>query len=58
MIWFSRGDAEAIALVNSSVDRAVSIVSLMEILQGTKSKAEMRTTKQFCEFAARVHDAK
>ena len=47
MIWFSRGDPDAIALVNSSVDRAVSIVSLMEILQGTKSKAEMRTTKQF-----------
>lgn len=50
MIWFSRGDPDAIALVNSSVDRAVSIVSLMEILQGSKSKAEMRTTKQFFQM--------
>jgi predicted nucleic acid-binding protein len=50
LIWFSRGDAEAIALVNASIDRSVSIVSLMEILQGVKSKAEMRTTKQFFQM--------
>jgi predicted nucleic acid-binding protein len=47
LIWFSRGDADAVALVNSSSDRAVSIVSLMELLQGVRSKAEMKTTKQF-----------
>jgi hypothetical protein len=47
LIWFSRNDAEAIALVNSCEDRAVSIVSLMELLQGVRSKVEMRTTKQF-----------
>jgi len=47
LIWFSRNDPHAVALVNSTPDRAVSIVSLMEILQGVKSKAEMRTTKQF-----------
>jgi predicted nucleic acid-binding protein len=50
LIWFSRGDPNAIALVNSSVDRAVSIVSLMEVLQGVKSKAEMRITKQFFQL--------
>jgi len=47
LIWASRGDAEAIALVNSTRDRAVSIVTVMEILQGVRSKLEMRTTKQF-----------
>ncbi len=47
LIWFSRGDRDAIELVNSEVDRAVSIVTVIEILQGVKSKAEMRTTKQF-----------
>jgi predicted nucleic acid-binding protein len=47
LIWASRGDAEAIALVNSTRDRAVSIVTVMEILQGVRSKLEVRTTKLF-----------
>jgi predicted nucleic acid-binding protein len=47
LVWFSRNNPEAVALINSSRDRAVSIVSLMELLQGVKSKLEMRTTKQF-----------
>jgi predicted nucleic acid-binding protein len=47
LIWVSRNDADAIALVNSTGDRAVSVVTLMELLQGVRSKAEMQTTKQF-----------
>jgi predicted nucleic acid-binding protein len=47
LVWFSRCDADAVALVNSAPDRAVSIVTVMEVLQGVRSKAEMRTTKQF-----------
>jgi predicted nucleic acid-binding protein len=47
LIWFSRGDTDAVALVNSTEDRSVSIMTVMEVLQGARSKAEMRTTKQF-----------
>jgi predicted nucleic acid-binding protein len=47
LVWFSRNDPEAIALVNSTRVRAVSIVSMMELLQGVRSKLELRTTKQF-----------
>jgi len=47
LIWSSRSDAEAVALVNSTRDRAVSIITVMESLQGVRSKSEMRTTKQF-----------
>ncbi len=50
LIWFSRGEPEAVALVNSSHDRQVSIVTLMEVLQGVRSKSEMRTTKQFFQL--------
>ncbi len=47
LIWLSRYDAAAIELVDAERDRAVSIVSLMELMQGVRSKAEMRTTKLF-----------
>jgi predicted nucleic acid-binding protein len=42
LIWFLRGDPDAAALVDSEGDHTVSIVSVMEVLQGAKSKPEMK----------------
>jgi predicted nucleic acid-binding protein len=46
IIWFLRGDSEAGALIDSEPGRALSIITLMEVQQGAKSKAEMRTTRE------------
>ena len=46
LIWFLRGQPAAGELVDSTADRAVSIVTLMEVQQGAKSKLEMKTTRE------------
>jgi predicted nucleic acid-binding protein len=46
LIWLARGDPEAIAWIDSALDRALSVVTLMEVLQGVRSKAEMRKTQE------------
>jgi predicted nucleic acid-binding protein len=46
LIWFLRGDPSAIELIDSTTDRAISIVTLMEVQQGAKSKLEMKTTRE------------
>jgi predicted nucleic acid-binding protein len=45
LIWLSRGDPDAIAWVESTPDRALSVVTLMEILQGVRSRTEMQQTQ-------------
>ena len=45
LIWFLRGEPAAIELIDSIPDRAISIVTLMEVQQGAKSKLEMKTTR-------------
>jgi predicted nucleic acid-binding protein len=45
LIWFLRGDQAAIELLDSTPDRALSIVSFMEVQQGAKSNREMKTTR-------------
>jgi predicted nucleic acid-binding protein len=47
LIWVFRQDRAATDFVNSEPDRAASIVTLMELLAGVKSKAELMTTRQF-----------
>ncbi len=47
LIWFSRGDPEAGMFVQSDPSRFVSIVSVIEVLQGAKSKQEMREFQSF-----------
>ncbi len=47
LIWASRLDARAKAFVLAETDRAASIVTLMELLAGAKSKADLMTTRQF-----------
>jgi predicted nucleic acid-binding protein len=46
VIWQTRGSLEAAAWIDSSPDRAISIVTVMEILQGSQSKVDMRNIQQ------------
>jgi len=47
LIWFSRSEPKARDLVDSTIERALSIVSFMELLQGARSKAEMNEIQRF-----------
>jgi predicted nucleic acid-binding protein len=47
LIWASRLDPHAKALVLAERDRAASIITLMELLAGAKSKADLLVTRQF-----------
>lgn len=42
LIWASRGSSSAAHVINSTPERELSIVSLMELLQGARSKLEVR----------------
>ena len=42
LIWASRGNPGAARTIDAATDRALSIVSLMELLQGARSKLEVR----------------
>jgi len=42
LIGVLRDDPNAIRLVDPETDRSISIVSLMELIQGAKSKGEIR----------------
>ncbi|MEQ1946044.1 MAG: type II toxin-antitoxin system VapC family toxin [Bryobacteraceae bacterium] len=46
LIWASRGNEKAARVIDSSMERALSIISLMELLQGARSKIESRKIKQ------------
>ena len=46
LIWFLRGDLGAGDLVDSALESTISIVTLMEVQQGARSKLEMRTTRE------------
>ncbi len=47
LIWFFRGVASAKNLIESEPDPAISIVSLMELIQGAKSLAELKAIRRF-----------
>jgi predicted nucleic acid-binding protein len=47
LIWFLRGDGKAAELMTSRPDRAVSIISLMELLQGARSRTEVKVIRRF-----------
>jgi predicted nucleic acid-binding protein len=46
LMWFLRGESNAVDLIDATADRSLSIVSLMETLQGAKSKPEMRMVRE------------
>jgi predicted nucleic acid-binding protein len=45
LFWFLDGDAGAASLIQPEEDRAISIITLMELIQGAKSKAEAATIR-------------
>jgi predicted nucleic acid-binding protein len=47
LIWFFRGDRRAANLMESLADRAVSIVSVIELLQCARTRNEMKAIRRF-----------
>ena len=47
LIWFFRGNRGAAELIERQTDRAVSVVSVMELYQGARSQEEIRTIGRF-----------
>jgi hypothetical protein len=47
LIWLFRGSESAARLVEGAEERAVSVVTYMELLQGARDNKETRTIKTF-----------
>ena len=47
LIWVLRGHPKAVALIDGTEDRGLSVVSYMELLQGARDRQEVRTMKAF-----------
>jgi predicted nucleic acid-binding protein len=47
LIWVLRGNANAARAVDQADERAISIVTYMELLQGARDKREIRVIKGF-----------
>jgi len=46
LIWALRGNERAARAIDAATDRALAIVSLMELLQGARSRLEARQIRQ------------
>lgn len=46
LMWASRGSQRAARTIDAATDRALSIVSLMELLQGARSRLEARQIRE------------
>ena len=47
MIWAFRGNGKALDAIAAASTRSISAVTYMELLQGVRNKAEMRSVKRF-----------
>jgi hypothetical protein len=47
LIWVLRGDPKAAALVDGCEDRSISVITLMELLQGARDERDARLIKDF-----------
>jgi predicted nucleic acid-binding protein len=47
LIWCLRGDRKAATFVEGDAARSLSIVTLMELMQGAKSRDEIRVIRRF-----------
>ncbi len=49
LIWFFRGDRRAAESIESQTSREMSIVSLMELFQGARSRTEIKVIRRFVQ---------
>jgi len=54
LIWYARGNERAIAAVNAIAECHISAVSYMELLQGCRTKAELKVVQK--AFKSDVRD--
>ena len=47
LIWVLRGNPKAARAVDAAPQRAVSVITYMELLQGARDKREVKTIKSF-----------
>ena len=47
LIWTFRGNDKAAQLIEQTDDRRLSVVTYMELLQGARNRAEIKTIKSF-----------
>jgi hypothetical protein len=47
LIWYLRGNAKAARVMQNADQRQISVVSYMELLQGAKSKSEIKVIRSF-----------
>jgi hypothetical protein len=47
LIWLFRGNEKAARLIDATADRALSVVSYMELLQGARDEREARAIRGF-----------
>ena len=47
LIWTLRGNLKAAKIIEQDADRALSVVSCMELLQGARDKKELAHLRQF-----------
>jgi hypothetical protein len=47
LIWVFRGNQKAANVVDKDADRCISVVTFMELLEGTRNRQEVRVIKNF-----------
>jgi hypothetical protein len=47
LIWFFRGNATAAEFLEKQTDREISIISIMELYQGSRTREESRIIRRF-----------
>jgi len=47
LIWYLRGHAKAAAAIEQELQRQISVVSYMELLQGARDKSEIKLIRSF-----------
>jgi len=47
LIWFFRGNASAAEFLEKQTDREISIISIMELYQGSRTRDESRIIRRF-----------
>lgn len=52
LIWFLRGNRRAARILDTTQERCISIVTYMELVQGARSRQELRQIKDFLSDAA------